>query len=198
MNVIKVWAATKRKPLEVKLVSSDKLALTIAQEMANACVGLDVTVQPMSGYHFKAHFFNDQSSAKSAARVEAFREFWSGRVIDDSGGCGAQSPTAIRQYLLEVNGAPYLHPLEFAKDFWDSAYTHLTFFLRIPAKHPARVGDIACWDGARGPAVPYGHVAVVVKDHGDYLEVFDQGPSPMTVRVLDKTGLQGYYRPAHT
>lgn len=194
MDIIKVWARVQKRPLRAVLIRDKARALKEAEEFAAMFPTLDVTVQPVTSLRYRAHFYNDERTVKTAAMLAAFMEHWAGKTIGD-GIYGNQSPPSIDQYILEMTGTPCSFHVAYAKEFWDQATAGLPYFARVDRRHPARPGDIACWGGNIGPAVPFGHLAVVVKDQGDLLQIFDQVPGPAGLKELAKTGLQGYYRP---
>lgn len=92
-----------------------------------------------------------------------------------------------------VGGDPYNAPG--AQDVWLS--NTWTAYDRIPADQPSQRGDVVLWSGSFGAyqGGGYGHVAIVLEDHGSTMLTLSQNPTPVVQLELSKSGVLGYLRP---
>ncbi|WP_157693477.1 CHAP domain-containing protein [Pseudarthrobacter equi] len=92
-----------------------------------------------------------------------------------------------------VHGDAYSAPG--AQDVWLS--NTWSAYDRIDASQPARRGDVVLWSGSFGAyqGGGYGHVGIVLEDHGGTLLALSQNPTPIVRLELSKYGVLGYLRP---
>jgi hypothetical protein len=92
-----------------------------------------------------------------------------------------------------VHGDAYSAPG--AQDVWLS--NTWSAYDRIDASQPAQRGDVVLWSGSFGAyqGGGYGHVGIVLEDHGGTLLTLSQNPTPIVQLELSKSGVLGYLRP---
>lgn len=132
-------------------------------------------------------------SAPVITPLVSFLGTWSGRSPILPGYSSAQCVAIFSLYHYDVvGGAPY--SVQGAQDLWALPWHE---YARVPATDPALPGDIVIWSGSHGAyqGGGYGHVAIVVADHGPTLAAFGQNPNPAAILELSKSGVLGYLRP---
>lgn len=131
-----------------------------------------------------------------------------GKPIDNSSGYPDPECTDLwRDYLMDVIGAPWNTGVSgsTAANLWhnQASNSDSVYWLQKVA-HPAagQLGDGAIWGATT--KFPTGHVAIVVADLGDALEVWSQNHQRNQVDVhyaekvkLNKSNLLGYLRPKY-
>lgn len=125
--------------------------------------------------------------------LELFLAQWEGLSPILPGYTTAQCVAIFSHYHYDVIGGGSYSVIG-AKDLWDRTWTE---YAKIPASEPAQPGDVVIWAGDHGAyqGGGYGHVAIVVADHGQTLAAFGQNPNPATTLELSKAGVRGYLRP---
>jgi hypothetical protein len=122
-----------------------------------------------------------------------FQAAYEGRRVILPGYSTAECMAVFSGYhYASVRGRPYSSPG--AKDLWPQAWTE---YEKIPASAPTQPGDVAVWSGSFGAyqGGGWGHVAIVLADHGGTITALSQNPTPTAVMELSKSGLLGYLRP---
>jgi hypothetical protein len=122
-----------------------------------------------------------------------FQDRYLGKYTILPGYSRAECVAIFRHFnTFATHGDPYSAPG--AQDLWNINWTR---YDRIPPGEPARAGDAAIWSGSFGDyrGGGWGHVAIVLADHGDTLTAISQNPNPAAVMTLTKPGLLGYLRP---
>jgi hypothetical protein len=130
-----------------------------------------------------------------ATTAQAWINSHMGQYMDFDNAFGGQCVDVFQYYNRDVVGGPQVYGN--GKDYYPQAAL-MGKYVRISPSSPARLGDVACWDGFYGVVngINYGHIAVVVADNGNgTIKCFSQNPGLTRIVDLSKTGLQGYLRP---
>lgn len=133
-------------------------------------------------------------------KVDDFVRRWDGKYVDVDGFPKSQPyqcTDLFNKFHSELMGGSYVR-MRFsggAKDLWstDNSNEVNQKYSRVDRGQGGRKGDVAVWDGAMGGG--YGHVAIVLSDRGEDLEVLTQNPGATKVSRISKAHLLGYLRP---
>lgn len=120
-----------------------------------------------------------------------------GQRLDMDGKWGPQCTDGAKHWAVsefKVPNVAYGNGRDVAKSM-----SQLPGWTFVGPDKPAQAGDVVSWDEGWGWLEEYqeyfGHVAVVVQDLGEKLEVIQQNPKPMHKATVNKNGLVGYARP---
>lgn len=139
----------------------------------------------------------EKSGKTESVGLLMFVKKYDGKKVDYDGRFGPQCVDLFRQYCKEVLCIPHTGGVEGAKDLWFqySSLREKDFFVQISNDGLPEEGDVAVWGATDKNS--FGHVAIVIKEWGDSLIVFEQDglkKDGAKIKVRGKGNLLGYLR----